>query len=36
MTWLDADLAGRFAHLTLGHLGQEYPHKLDHVLDGPA
>ena len=21
--------------LTLGHLGREYPHKLDHVLDGP-
>ena len=35
MTMLDADLAGRFARLTLGHLGQEYPHKLDHVMDGP-
>ena len=21
--------------LTLGHLGREFPHKLDHVLDGP-
>ena len=36
MTLLDAALAGRFARLTLGHLGQEYPHKLDHVLDGPS
>lgn len=36
MTLLDAALAARFARLTLGHLGQEYPHKLDHVLDGPA
>lgn len=34
MTRLDADTAARFARLTLGHLGQEYPHKLDHVLDG--
>ncbi|MDO7842659.1 DUF2891 domain-containing protein [Sphingomonas immobilis] len=32
---LDQSLAARFAALTLGHLGQEYPHKLDHVLDGP-
>ena len=36
MTSLDADLASRFARLTLGHLGQEYPHKLDHVMNGPA
>ncbi|MES2059237.1 MAG: DUF2891 domain-containing protein [Pseudomonadota bacterium] len=36
MTLLDAELAGRFARLTLSHLGQEYPHKLDHVLDCPA
>ena len=36
MTILDTDLASRFARLTLSHLGQEYPHKLDHVLDGPA
>jgi hypothetical protein len=33
MTIIDADIASRFARLTLGHLGQEYPHKLDHVLD---
>ncbi len=35
MTVLDAALADRFARLTLSHLGQEYPHKLDHVLQGP-
>ncbi|MEQ1498897.1 MAG: DUF2891 domain-containing protein [Novosphingobium sp.] len=35
MTRLDASLAARFIGLTLGHLGREYPHKLDHVLDGP-
>ena len=33
MTILDAALADRFMALTLGHLGQEYPNKLDHVLD---
>ncbi|GAA0320716.1 DUF2891 domain-containing protein [Sphingomonas oligophenolica] len=33
---LDETLATRFARLTLGHLGQEYPHKLDHVLNGPG
>ncbi len=36
MTVLDATTAGHFARLTLGHLGQVYPHKLDHVLTGPA
>ena len=35
MTRLDAATAARFMALTLGHLGREYPHKLDHVLDGP-
>ena len=35
MTVLDAALAARFMRLTLGHLGREFPHKLDHVLDGP-
>jgi len=34
MTRLDAETAARFARLTLSHLGQEYPHKLDHVLTG--
>ena len=32
---LDTATASRFARITLGHIGQEYPHKLDHVLDGP-
>ncbi len=32
---LTADLAARFADLTLGHVGREYPHKLDHVMAGP-
>ena len=35
MSALDAAIAARFMTLTLGHLGREYPHKLDHVLDGP-
>ena len=29
---LDADTAARFARIALGHVRQEYPHKLDHVL----
>ena len=28
------DLADRFARIALGHVTREYPHKLDHVLDG--
>ncbi len=32
---LDAETAGRFARLTLSHLGQQYPYKMDHVLAGP-
>ena len=35
MSELNAAIAARFMALTLGHLGREYPHKLDHVLDGP-
>jgi len=31
---LTPDLAARFAAIALGHVGREYPHKLDHVLDG--
>ena len=31
---LDADIAGRFARIALGHVAREYPHKLDHVLAG--
>ncbi|HEX8466639.1 MAG TPA: DUF2891 domain-containing protein [Allosphingosinicella sp.] len=32
---LTADTARRFAEIALGHVTREYPHKLDHVLDGP-
>ncbi len=31
---LDEPLAERFAAIALGHVGKEYPHKLDHVLLG--
>ena len=33
---LDTPTASRLARAALGHLGREYPSKLDHVLDGPA
>jgi hypothetical protein len=33
---LDADIAARFARIALGHVTQEYPHKLDHVLVSDA
>ncbi len=36
MTHLDPARAASFAKLTLGHVGQEYPHKLDQVLTGDA
>ena len=36
MTRLTADLAARFAGVTLSHLGQQFPYKLDQVLTGPA
>jgi len=32
---LTAETAARFAEIALGHVRQEYPHKLDHVMDGP-
>ncbi|SMF62041.1 DUF2891 domain-containing protein [Allosphingosinicella indica] len=32
---LTPDIAGRFARIALGHVAREYPHKLDHVMDGP-
>ena len=32
---LTPDIAGRFAGIALGHVRKEYPHKLDHVMDGP-
>ncbi len=33
---LDADIAGRFARIALGHVTREYPYKLEHVVTGPA
>ncbi len=33
---LTEERATRFARLALGHVGREYPNKLDHVLDGPG
>jgi hypothetical protein len=35
MTELTPDTAARFAAIALGHVTREYPHKLDHVMDGP-
>ncbi|MEG3175130.1 DUF2891 domain-containing protein [Sphingomonas sp. RB3P16] len=35
MTMFDADHGARFARLTLGHVGQPYPYKADHVFTGP-
>jgi len=32
---LTPDIAARFAGIALGHVTREYPHKLDHVMDGP-
>ena len=31
---LDTTSAGRMAGIALGHVTREYPHKLDHVLEG--
>jgi hypothetical protein len=31
---LDADLAGKFARIALGHVVRAYPYKMDHVLQG--
>ena len=33
---LTPELANRFAGIALGHVGREYPNKLDHVITGPA
>ncbi|MBB3033821.1 DUF2891 domain-containing protein [Alteriqipengyuania lutimaris] len=33
---LSEDTARRFAQAALGHVAREYPHKLDHVMDGDA
>jgi hypothetical protein len=30
------ELAQRFAEIALGHVGREYPNKLDHVISGPT
>ncbi len=32
---LTAEIAGRFAEIALSHVTREYPHKLDHVMEGP-
>jgi hypothetical protein len=32
---MTADLADRFGRIALGHVGREYPNKLDQVLTGP-
>jgi len=32
---LTAATAERFAGIALGHVTREYPHKLDHVMEGP-
>ena len=32
---LTPQIAQRFAEAALGHVTREYPHKLDHVMDGP-
>lgn len=32
---LSAELASQFARIALGHVGREYPNKMDHVLAGP-
>jgi hypothetical protein len=36
MHTMTPDLAERFAGIALGHVGREYPNKLDQVLAGPA
>jgi hypothetical protein len=35
MSRLTPEIAGQFARATLGHLGRQYPYKLDLVLNGP-
>ena len=36
MTKLTIEVASRFARAALGHVGREWPNKLDHVMAGPA
>jgi hypothetical protein len=33
---LTPDLAAKFAAVALGHIGREWPNKMDHVLEGPG
>jgi hypothetical protein len=35
MNVLTPETAARFARIALGHVTREFPHKLDHVMDGP-
>ena len=32
---LTAEIANRFAEIALSHVTREFPHKLDHVMEGP-
>ena len=36
MSALTPEIAARLARAALGHVGREFPHKLDHVMDGPG
>ena len=36
MYTLSPERASRFARVALGHIGREWPNKLDHVLTGPS
>jgi len=36
MTTLTRDIAQKFSALALAHVTREYPHKMDHVMAGPA
>ncbi|KAF0182264.1 MAG: DUF2891 domain-containing protein [Hyphomonadaceae bacterium] len=36
MTTLTRDHAEVFARIALGHVGREYPNKMDHAMSGPA
>jgi hypothetical protein len=33
---LTSDMGARFARIALGHVGREFPHKLDHVMLGAS
>jgi len=33
---LTIDLARHYVRIALGHVSREYPHKADHVMDGPG